>query len=91
MSDPTPLEVLEQAVQQFINALSDEARIVQGAVLVYETVRLDEAGTSHHGIDYASLSSSMAADAGLLTVGLDRVLTDLRGARRGEPRADEDP
>lgn len=82
--EPTPLEELEAAVQRFVNAVHGHPRVVTGSVVVFESVRLDEDGDTRHLVDYATTAATMALGVGLLEIGRDRVLVDLRGARAGD-------
>lgn len=77
--EPTPLDKLTAAIQEFVNAISEEGpALLDSAVVVWETMRYDEGGDLGYRIDYANAGrASMSATAGLLRVGLDQVLGDL--------------
>lgn len=89
MADDTPLARLEAAVQAFVNETAGHPRIVTGAVAVFESVRLDDDGDTGHRLDYASMAPSIALTVGLLEVGRDRILTDVKSYRARDDDEDE--
>jgi hypothetical protein len=77
-TEPSPLDALAEAVQNFVNAETEDASVVTGMVVVYEVVRFDEAGDELRSIGYTvpGGSASMSGSIGLLDAGLYMVRRD---------------
>lgn len=79
---------LFEAVQRFVNCHRETPVIVQGAILVYETVRFEGEHTMR-SVDYALLNDmGLAMGRGLLEIGIDNIKYDLHGMFRNDE--DED-
>jgi hypothetical protein len=76
--EPAPLDALAEAVQNFVNAETEDASVVTGMVVVYEVVRFDENGDELRSIGYTvpGGSASMSGSIGLLDAGRYMVRRD---------------
>lgn len=70
-----PLEVLEEAVRQYVNAREEEAVLLVDAVLSYQTVRYNDEGVATYQIFYAVITpnSSPAASVGVMDLARDKI------------------
>lgn len=66
-TDPTPLQRLGDAVQEFVNATEGEAAIVTSCIVAFERIRFSGEGDQLHALRYAVVGEgvSMAASIGL--------------------------
>ena len=82
----TPLETLDRAVRDYVHAATgDPARVLRGAVVVWETMKPDPDTDNGwlYGLAYATTeATSVAEGVGLLRFGLADMLTDIQGQGR---------
>lgn len=82
-----PISRLTQAVQDFVNAIDDEAPVLlRSGAVVWETQILDDDdGDAAYKTSYASLDgTSMASTIGVLELGKTLALDDMVGGTDGE-------
>lgn len=79
MSEMAPLDAVAEAIQNLANALADEPELVDNAVVVWESVSFDEAGTTRRCIRYAVPTGNftMSGTLGLLEAGKFYVRRDV--------------
>jgi hypothetical protein len=84
--EQTPLDRLTIAVQEFVNATDPEAPVlIDSAVVVWETMVYEDDGDLAYKVNYANAGrASMSAAVGLLQIGLDQVLADIRPDADGD-------
>ena len=83
--EPTPLEVLSQAVQAFVNTQVDRPTIVDSALLLWEEVSYDDDGDGdvQRSMNYANTTDnfSLSSALGLLEASREHVRRDILGER----------
>lgn len=78
--DKPTLEKLNDLIQQFVNELEEQAVILRGAVVVWETMVFDDDGDPLFKVNYASMpNTTMAQTAGLFDMGRGVLDEDARG------------
>lgn len=84
MTEASPaLQALGEAVQEFVNATSDEPLMLSQAIVIYEVVTFDGNGDPTRAIDYACPTDnfSISGGLGLVDAGRFYVRRDILGAR----------
>jgi len=78
-AEPTPLERVADALQEFVNCIEDEAPVLlRGAVVAWESMRFDEDGDAMFKVNYAALpNTSMASTIGILDLANDVAKHDM--------------
>lgn len=82
--EQSPLEVLQDAVQEFVNSISDKPCVVTGAVVAWETREFKDDGDLLFEVNYSSLPpTSMATAVGIFDIALEKLHNDI-GDRHDE-------
>ena len=97
MTEETPQETacreVTEALQKFINATSEDAALLDIALVTYEVVKFDDEGQSVRSIDYLvpTPNFSPSGAIGLAEVGRTLLRTQIMGAMfgNGEEEYDE--
>lgn len=78
-TEPTPLQQLEAAVQDFINTTTDESCIVKDAVVVWESTRFEDNGSQAFLVKYAVVTegTGLSTSVGLLELAGDILRADI--------------
>lgn len=88
MSDPTPLEKLEAAVQEFAVSIADDAVHVVSSVVMWEQVRFEDDGREMRALRYTVPGSmTLAGSLGLIDATSEYLRRDILG-ERNEPDDD---
>ena len=79
MADTDPLETLNEAIATFVNATTEQAVLVNQAVVIWETVRFDEDGDAERAISYANTTDnfSLSGCLGMLEAGREFIRRDI--------------
>lgn len=75
----TPVQVLQRAIQKFVNDTSDEAGLVTGGLVAWESVTYTDDGRPLFEVDFASVggNESLTAALGLMAYAKAKLLNDL--------------
>lgn len=80
-TNPTPLERVADALQDFVNATDEQAPVLlRGGVVAWESMIFDEDGDAMFRVNYAALpNTSMASTIGILDLATDVAKCDMFG------------
>lgn len=84
-----PVEKLNAAVQEFVNATSLGGGLVMSWAITWELVRYDDDGDELHRMDYSSWGGGMATALGLMHAGRRMVERDTIGDEGEHDEPDE--